>query len=85
MRRAAPALVPAAQRVVSQVTVIEPTPPIRARAALLDPATLRSRDALHLATALEVGDDLDGFVTYDLRMAAAAKALDLAVLAPGPT
>jgi len=44
--------------------------------------TLRSVDALHLATALEVGDELDGLVTYDARMAAAAKTLGLAVLAP---
>ena len=82
VRRALPELVSVAQRVVAHVTVIEPTERIRARAALLDPATLRSLDALHLATALEVGDDLTCVVTYDSRMAAAAKALDLAVLAP---
>jgi predicted nucleic acid-binding protein len=77
-----PELVPQAQRVVSQLAVVEPTESIRARAALLDPVTLRSLDALHLATALEVGDELDGLVTYDARMAAAAKTLGLAVLAP---
>jgi predicted nucleic acid-binding protein len=43
---------------------------------------LRSLDALHLATALEVGDELDGLVTYDARMSVAAEALGLAVLAP---
>ncbi len=82
VRRAAPELVPLGQRVVSQLTVVEPTEPIRARAALLDPPTLRALDALHLATALEVGEDLDGVLTYDSRLAAAAKALDLTVLAP---
>ena len=82
VRRAVPGLVPQAQRVVSHVTVIELMEPIRARAALLDPVTLRSLDVLHLATVLEMGDDLDGVVTYDSRMAAAAKALDLKVLAP---
>jgi uncharacterized protein len=65
VRRAAPELVPAAHRVVSQLTVVEVSEPIRAQAALLDPVTLSSLDALHLATALEVGDDLDGIVTYD--------------------
>ena len=30
---------------------------------------LRSLDALHLAAALEVGDELEGMVTYDQRMA----------------
>lgn len=52
------------------------------RAGELDPAVLRSLDALHLASALGLGDDLDGVVTYDPRMAEAAKALGLTVLAP---
>jgi hypothetical protein len=82
VRRAVPELVPQAQRVVSQLAVVEPTEPIRARAALLDPATLRALDALHLATALEVGEELDGLVTYDARLAASAKTFGLAVLAP---
>jgi uncharacterized protein len=82
VRRAAPDLTPQAQRVVSQISVVEPTEAIRARAALLEPATLRSLDALHLATALELRDDLDVLVTYDGRMSAAAEALGLAVLAP---
>ena len=82
VRRVAPELVPDARRVVSQLTVVEVTEPIRARAALLDPVTLRALDALHLATALEIGDDLDGVVTYDERMSAAATAFDLKVLAP---
>jgi predicted nucleic acid-binding protein len=71
-----------AQRVVSQLAVVEPTEAIRSRAALLEPANLRSLDALHLATALEIGDELDGLVTYDGRMSAAAEALGLTVLAP---
>lgn len=82
IRRTAPHLVPAAQRVVAQVTAVEVTASIRARAALLEPATLRSLDALHLATALEVGDMLDGLVTYDVRLAAAARAHSLDVVAP---
>jgi predicted nucleic acid-binding protein len=82
VRRAAPELVTQAQRVVSQLAVVELTEPIRSRAALLDPVTLRSPDALHLATALEVREELDGLVTYDRRLAAAAKTFGLAVLAP---
>jgi uncharacterized protein len=68
--------------VVSQIAVVEPTEAIRARAAVLEPLTLRSLDALHLATALEIGDELDGLVTYDGRMSAAAETLGLLVLAP---
>ena len=52
------------------------------RAAMLEPELLRSLDALHLAAALEVGDDLEGMVTYDQRMAEAAKALGVRVVAP---
>jgi uncharacterized protein len=82
VRRAAPELTALAQNVVSQITVVEPTEAIRERAALLEPATLRSLDALHLATALEIGDELDGLVTYDGRMSAVAETFGLVVLAP---
>jgi predicted nucleic acid-binding protein len=43
---------------------------------------LRSLDAVHLATALSIGVDLD-FVTYDDRQAAAARAEGLRVVQPG--
>ena len=82
VRRAVPELLAQARRVVSQIAVVEPNESIRTRAALLDPVTLRSLDALHLATALELRDELGGIVTYDARMAAAADTLGLEVLAP---
>jgi predicted nucleic acid-binding protein len=82
IRRAAPELTAQAQKVVSQIAVVEPAEAIRARAALLEPMTLRSLDALHLATALEVRDELDGIVTYDGRMAASAQAFGLEVVTP---
>lgn len=82
VRRAAPGLTAQAQRVVSQITVVEPSEAIRARAALLEPVALRSLDALHLATALEIRDELDGLVTYDGRMSDAAETLGLPVRAP---
>ncbi len=43
---------------------------------------LRSLDAIHLAAALELGDDLEVVVTYDGQMAKAAEALGLRVVAP---
>jgi len=55
---------------------------VRGRAAELDPSTLRSLDAIHLATALEAGDELTAVVTYDARMSEAAEQLGLRVLAP---
>ena len=51
-------------------------------AGALEPFNLRSLDALHLATALELGGDLDGVVTYDARMASAATAASVAIAAP---
>ena len=78
----APELTKNADEVVAQVSVIDVGEPIRARAALLEPAAVRSLDALHLATAIEVGDALDAVITYDARMAEAARSLGLVVNAP---
>lgn len=65
------------------VTVVDLDPPIASRAGLVEPATLRSLDAIHLASALELGEELDAFVTYDARQADAARALGLSVASPG--
>lgn len=52
-------------------------------AASLAGPTLRSLDALHLATARALGRDVAAIVTYDDRMADAARAVDFDVRAPG--
>lgn len=57
--------------------------PIRARAGSLTPFTLRSLDAIHLATALEVAATGLEVVTYDDRLADAARGLGLTVAQPG--
>ena len=54
---------------------------LNAAGALL-PRELRSLDAIHLATAEELGDDLDVLVTYDDGMAAAAKRLGHRIAQP---
>lgn len=51
-------------------------------AGVLEPKILRTLDAIHVATALALGDDLDAIVTYDERMAGAARALGLTTVAP---
>jgi uncharacterized protein len=38
-------------------------------AAAIAPTDLRSLDAIHLATALSLGQDLDGIITCDQRLA----------------
>ena len=54
---------------------------LNAAGAML-PAELRSLDAIHLATAQQLGADLARIVTYDDRMAIAANQLGLAVARP---
>ncbi|MEO5704179.1 MAG: type II toxin-antitoxin system VapC family toxin [Candidatus Limnocylindrales bacterium] len=68
--------------VVEDIEVIELDPAIARMAAGLGPGTLRTLDAIHLATALSLGPDLDAFVTYDDRLAAAARAIGLPVVRP---
>ena len=51
-------------------------------AGALFPADLRTVDAIHLATVQQLGAELARIVTYDERMAAAAKVLRLPVAAP---
>ncbi|MDQ6777039.1 MAG: PIN domain-containing protein [Actinomycetota bacterium] len=55
---------------------------VLAIARRLDPSEPRSLDAIHLATALSVGSDLGAFFSYDDRLAAAAAAAGLRVVAP---
>lgn len=52
------------------------------RAASLPPAEMRSLDAIHLASALQLGDECEGIVTYDRRMQEAARLAGLRVEAP---
>jgi uncharacterized protein len=54
---------------------------LRAAGGLL-PDEMRTLDAIHLATAQQLGEDLAQIVTYDARMKTAADALGLKVAAP---
>lgn len=70
------------QQTIQGLVVIELERRIGEAAAAVDPATLRSLDAIQLATALSLGAELDAFVTYDARLADAARAAGLTVVAP---
>lgn len=48
----------------------------------MQPADLRSLDAIHLATARQLGATLQRVVTYDVRMADAARAIGWSVSSP---
>ena len=51
-------------------------------AGRLQPPGIRTLDAIHLAAAMAAGEDLAGVVTYDERMAEAARSLGLTPVAP---
>ena len=57
---------------------------IREDAGQIGAATLRSLDAIHLATALAIDDEVE-FITYDERLATAAREHRLRVVQPGRT
>ena len=51
-------------------------------AAVLSPTTLRTLDAIHLASCVILGDDLTGFVNYDNAQASAASTNSIEVITP---
>lgn len=55
---------------------------VLAAAATLEPAELRTLDAIHLATAQRFGPELGQLVTYDERILAAAAVLGIRTAAP---
>ncbi len=71
-----------ADALASTVNVIELDAAIERLAIGLD-SRLRSLDAIHLASALAVGERLHAFVCYDVRLTTAAKRSKLPTVAPG--
>lgn len=67
---------------IATVELLELNAEVARRAGDLTPATLRSLDAIHLASALVIAPEVDAVVAYDTRLAAAARAAGLAVVAP---
>ena len=82
-RRISDQTVKAAPRMLSVVALMEVSREILSSASLLEPASLRTLDSIHLATALELADELDSFVTYDFKLAEAARSAGLPVAQPG--
>jgi predicted nucleic acid-binding protein len=70
------------RRLLREHTEIRVTASIRDAAANV-PGALRSLDALHVASAQQLGPELTSLVTYDHRMADAARAVGLPVAMPG--
>ena len=81
-RRSRPDLLAQARALLDHVTLIDVGWEVCERAGLLDPDGIRSLDAIHLASALALAEELEGIVTYDVRLQEAALAAGLAVVAP---
>ena len=71
-----------ARTVLSRVALVELDDDVIEAAAALEPATLRTLDAIHLGTALSLRNDLGAVCAYDARLAGAAAAEAIEVLAP---
>lgn len=82
VRRTDPALALPARAVLDVLVLLRVTPAVVEEAARLEPPALRTLDALHLAAALTLGDDLEAVVTYDERLAEACAHHGVRVLAP---
>lgn len=81
---ARPAALPDAERFLStDVDIVQVTPTILADAARVPPPRLRTLDAIHLATALDLGSAVSVMLCYDKRLTEAARAAGLKVAHPG--
>ena len=71
-----------AEEVVARVGLLRIDARVLSAAARLEPRELRTLDAIHLATALSMGEQLGAVVAYDSRLAQAAEHQGMPVLAP---
>ena len=79
--RAAPHQISRANVVLSAIALLS-MDDVAPTAEVIGDKTLRSLDAIHLATAHEIRTDLSAFVCYDKRLQDSAHALGLPVEAP---
>ena len=71
------------QAVLRGVDMVVFDPRVRDRTASLEPWSIRTLDAIHIASALEVREELGAFYTYDRRQASAARDAGLPARSPG--
>jgi predicted nucleic acid-binding protein len=82
LARHAPEAVTRLHPVLDLIDMVELDASTRILAQTIRPATVRSLDAIHLATALRIRPRLTSFITYDKRLADAAHAAGLTVDMP---
>ena len=72
-----------AREILDDLRLLSPSDSLLNLAASLDPPSLRSLDAIHVASALTVREEIEAVVTYDTRMIVAALEVGLPVQSPG--
>lgn len=77
-----PVAVERALQVLTRIDLIRLNDSVLETAGMMLPPGVRSLDAVHLATAELLGADLARIVTYDERMAEAARGIGLTVVTP---
>lgn len=81
LARHAPEAIARLHPVLDLVELVDLDPAVRIAAQTIGPA-VRSLDAIHVATALRIRERISSFVTYDARLAAAARKAGLTVDIP---
>ncbi|MGH3824859.1 MAG: type II toxin-antitoxin system VapC family toxin [Pseudonocardiaceae bacterium] len=76
-------LAPAERFLAADIDIVEITPPVLSDATTVPPPRLRTLDAIHLATALDLSASVDILVTYDKVLIEAARTAGLTVAFPG--
>jgi predicted nucleic acid-binding protein len=82
LARHAPPSVTRLPAILDLIDMVDMAPRIRILAQTVRPATVRSLDAIHLGTALSIRPRLTSFITYDKRLADAARTEGLPVDIP---
>jgi len=82
LARHSPGAISRLPAVLDLIEMVEIDPAVRTAAQRVVPASVRSLDAIHVAAALRLGDQLTSFVTYDKRLADAAEGAGLTVDMP---
>lgn len=80
--RAVPEHLAATDALIARLRLVRLDAQLLDAAGRLGPPVLRTLDAIHLQSALLLGDELDALITYDARQADAARDAGLVVRAP---
>lgn len=77
-----PGIVERARHLLDGLDILPITDKVIALAETVGPATLRSLDAIHLASAAQIRSELMAFVAYDARLLHGCRSIDLPTATP---